>query len=126
MKKKCPIEYTVSLISGKWKVGILKELSQGPVRYGTLVRAIPDISAKILIQQLREMERDGLVVRKVFPEVPPKVEYALSSKGYSIFTIFIELRRWGLEMEEESVECLFCGKCQPYIVPEDKQPVQLS
>ena len=74
MNGRCPIETTVSLINGKWKLLILKELSQGPVRYGRLGAQIPAVSAKVLTQQLREMEEDGLIVRTVFAEVPPRVE----------------------------------------------------
>lgn len=116
MEKKCPMEFTLSLISGKWKILILKELSWEPLRYGILVKRIYGVSAKVLIQQLREMEKDGLTERTIFPEVPPRVEYSLSEKGASIFVIFVELRRWGLEAGDgETVECTFCKKCQPYI-----------
>lgn len=112
MSKNCPIEYTLSLISGKWKILILKELSRSPVRYSKLRKLIPNISPKVLTQNLREMEQDGLVTRVVFPEVPPRVEYSLSEKGASIFTVFIELRRWGLELPEaEGVSCSCCQKC---------------
>ena len=116
MNKKCPIEYTMSLINGKWKILILKELSHGPLRYGAVGKCIPDVSAKVLIHQLREMEEDGLVVRTIFPEVPPRVEYSLSEKGIGIMSIFMELRRWGLEANEtDKVECILCEKCRPYI-----------
>lgn len=101
MEKKCPIEFTISLINGKWKVIILKELSQGPVRYGELTRCIPQVSPKVLIQQLRELEADGLVIRTIFPEVPPRVEYSLSEKGISILSIFLALRSWGLEVTNQ-------------------------
>ena len=116
MNKKCPIEFTLSLINGKWKILILKELSQEPLRYGAIGKRISEISSKVLIQHLREMEDDGLINREVFPEVPPRVEYSLSEKGTSIFTIFVELRRWGLELNnEEKVECAMCKKCIPHI-----------
>ncbi|MDR1124469.1 MAG: helix-turn-helix transcriptional regulator [Deltaproteobacteria bacterium] len=116
MKKKCPIEFTLSLINGKWKILIMKELSHAPLRYGAVVKCIPNVSPKVLIQQLRVMEEDGLIVRTVFPEVPPRVEYSLSEKGISIISIFMELRRWGLEANEtEKVECTLCGKCQQHI-----------
>lgn len=116
MSKKCPIEYTMSLINGKWKILILKELSHGPLRYGAVGKCIPNVSPKVLIHQLREMEEDGLVARTVFPEVPPRVEYSLSEKGISILSIFLELRRWGLEADEtDKVECVLCEKCRPRI-----------
>lgn len=114
MGGKCPIESTLSLINGKWKLLILKELSQGAVRYGKLGAAIPAVSAKVLTQQLRELEEDGLIVRTVYAEVPPRVEYSLSDMGTSIFSVFKELRRWGLE-DDGLVrgECSFCGQCIP-------------
>ena len=114
MEGKCPIESTLSLIDGKWKLLILKELSQGPVRYGKLGAKILSISAKVLTQQLREMETDGLIVRTVFAEIPPRVEYSLAEMGTSIFNVFKELRRWGLEEDKvHPVRCSFCGNCQP-------------
>jgi DNA-binding HxlR family transcriptional regulator len=114
VENKCPIESTLSLINGKWKILIFKELSRGPVRYGQISNHIPNISAKVLTQQLREMMDDGLVERKVFAEVPPRVEYYLSEMGLSIFTVFKELRRWGLDDDKvHSVQCAFCKKCQP-------------
>ena len=122
MADKCPIEYTVSLINGKWKTSILKELSQGPVRYGRLGERVASISSKVLTQQLREMETDGLVVRTIFAEIPPKVEYSLSDMGLSVFNIFVELRRWGLEAgKDPQVKCSLCGGCQPYI-PDQPTP----
>ncbi|MDR1375895.1 MAG: helix-turn-helix transcriptional regulator [Synergistaceae bacterium] len=114
MSGRCPIESTLSLINGKWKLLILKELSQGPVRYGALERAIPAISAKVLTQQLREMETDGLVVRTIFPEIPPRVEYSLDEMGASIFKVFAEMRRWGLEENKRhSIRCAGCKNCLP-------------
>lgn len=116
MAGKCPIEYTVSLISGKWKSAILKELSQGPVRYGQLGERVASVSSKVLTQQLREMETDGLIIRTIFAEIPPKVEYSLSDMGLSIFKVFVELRRWGLAAgQDPRVKCSLCGCCQPCI-----------
>ncbi len=111
--KRCPIEATLSLINGKWKLIIMKELSKGPVRYGVLEKALP-VSAKVLTQQLRELEGDGLIVRTVFPEVPPRVEYALADKGVSIYSVFSEMRRWGI-MEGDSIDakCRGCKNCIP-------------
>lgn len=90
--RKCPIESTLSIISGKWKILIIKALSQGPVRYGQLAKEIPQVSAKVLTQQLREMEDDGLVKRVIFAEIPPRVEYSLSRMGASLAPILVELR----------------------------------
>ena len=122
MGGECPIETTLSLINGKWKLLILKELSQGAVRYGKLGAAIPAVSAKVLTQQLRELEEDGLIVRTVYAEVPPRVEYSLSDMGASIFSVFKELRRWGLEDDGLARgECSFCGQCIP-IHGKEKSP----
>ena len=121
MENKCPIESTLALINGKWKILILKELSQGPVRYGQIGTNIPAVSAKVLTQQLREMVNDGLVVRKVFAEIPPRVEYSLSEMGMSLYTVFKELRRWGLNEDKvHSVQCSFCAKCQLLWQPEQQ------
>ena len=110
----CPVESTLSLINGKWKLLILKQLTQGPVRYGALGRSIPSISSKVLTQQLREMEKDGLIIRTVFPEVPPRVEYSLDKMGVSIFSVFVEMRRWGLEEDfVHNAKCNYCSNCQP-------------
>lgn len=114
LEKQCPVEYTLSQISGKWRIMILKELSQGPVRYGAIGRSIPGISAKILIQHLREMEDDGLVVRTIYPEVPPRVEYSLSKAGVSVFSMLATLRDWGLASDTNGcVACKSCEKCVP-------------
>ena len=119
--KKCPIEVTFSLINGKWKHRIAKELSQGPVRYGRLAREIPEISSKVLTQQLKELEADGLVARTIFAEVPLRVEYSLTAMGTSIFSVFKELRRWGLEEDlNQRSECSFCNKCRPVYLDRDE------
>lgn len=112
MEKKCPIEYTLSLLNGKWKIIILKELNPKALRYGALTKQIPGISSRILIQQLREMEEDGIINRTVYAEVPTRVEYSLSEKGKSLFSIFVALRTWGLDKgDEETVACKFCSQC---------------
>lgn len=110
---KCPIETTLSLINGKWKILIMKELLKGPVRYGELNQRIASVSSKVLTQQLREMEADGLVLRIVFAEVPPRVEYELTEMGGSMLTILKELRRWGLEKNTaHPVKCSHCKQCE--------------
>lgn len=110
--RRCPIESTLAIISGKWKILIMKALSQGPVRYGEISKEIPAVSSKVLTQQLREMEKDGLIVRKVFPEIPPRVEYSLSKMGASLSSVLGVLRNWGLtEDKVHDVECTYCKKC---------------
>lgn len=114
MKNACPVETTLSMINGKWKLRILKTLSHGPARFGRLSAEISDVSSKVLTQQLRELEADGLLTRTVYPEVPPHVEYRLSEKGRSIFSIFGEMRRWALEEDElHQASCAGCKKCVP-------------
>lgn len=112
---KCPIDATLSLISGKWKLSIIKELLGGEARFNELCRNIPNISAKVLAQQLRELEKDGLVERHVFPVVPPHVEYRLSDLGKSLLSVFKEIRRWGLfnliNVEKIPLKCDLCIQC---------------
>ena len=91
----CPVETTLSLIGDKWKVLIIGELLAGMKRFGELHRTIPRISQKMLTQQLRQMEKDGLVNRKVYAEVPPRVEYALTELGRSLKPILQAMAKWG-------------------------------
>jgi DNA-binding HxlR family transcriptional regulator len=98
MKKElpaCPVETTLLLIGDKWKVLILRDLIDGTKRFGELRKSIGSISQKMLTQQLREMEEDGLVERKVYAEVPPKVEYSLTEDGVSLKPILDSLSAWG-------------------------------
>lgn len=91
----CAVEATVSLIDGKWKCVILNTLLTGTVRFGELRRRIPDVTPRMLTTQLRELEVDGLVVRTVHAQVPPKVEYSLSDLGRSLEPVIDGLRTWG-------------------------------
>ncbi len=93
----CPLHYTMNLIGTKWKPLILFHLLEGDLRSGILQKKIPGISNKMFTQTVRELEKDGLVSRKVFPVVPPKVEYALSTRGKSLETILRSLDKWGSE-----------------------------
>ncbi|MFR3181929.1 winged helix-turn-helix transcriptional regulator [Dysosmobacter welbionis] len=91
----CPVETTLTLISDKWKVLILRDLMPGTKRFGELKKSIGSVSQKVLTAQLREMERSGLLTRTVYPEVPPRVEYTLTDLGYSLKPILDAMRNWG-------------------------------
>ena len=91
----CPVETTLTLISSKWKVLILRDLLGGARRFGELRRSVGGVSQKVLTAQLREMEDSGLLTRTVFPEVPPQVEYALTELGYSLKHVLDAMWSWG-------------------------------
>ena len=93
----CPIELFLDLIGGKWKVLILWNLKEGTKRYGELRKHLKDVTPKMLTQQLRELEEDGIIARKVYAEVPPKVEYSLTETGVSIMEVVWVMRNWGLK-----------------------------
>ena len=92
---RCPVEVTLTMISNKWKVLILRDLIEGTKRFGELKKSINGISQKVLTQNLRDMEEDGLVERKVYAEVPPRVEYTLTRTGYSLKIILDSMFEWG-------------------------------
>lgn len=91
----CPVEATIQLIGGKYKAIILWHLMTGTLRYSELHRNIPRATDKMLTQQLRELERDGLINRTVYPVVPPKTEYSLTEFGKSLTPIIDEMCKWG-------------------------------
>lgn len=92
----CPVETTLMLLSDKWKVLILRDLQRfGTLRFSALKRSIGSVSQKVLTANLRSMEADGLVHRKVYPEVPPKVEYTLTELGQSLKPVLDAMWRWG-------------------------------
>lgn len=118
----CPVETSLELISGKWKPRILWKLhQQNVVRFGELKRALRGITAKMLTQQLRELEKDGLITRFVYPEVPPKVEYALSEFGATLKPILEQIAQWGVRHHEQIVRLLD----QPPHLHEQKQARQV-
>ena len=91
----CPVEATLELIGGKWKGIILYHLLDGKLRFSELKRQIPCVTQRMLTKQLRELEADGLVIRTVHPEVPPRVEYELTKEGKTLKSILNSLRNWG-------------------------------
>lgn len=93
----CPLNYTMNLIGTKWKPLILFHLLDGALRSGVLQKHIPGISNKMFTQTVRELEKDKLISRKVYPVVPPKVEYMLTKRGKSLEAILKSLDAWGIE-----------------------------
>lgn len=91
----CPVETTLMLIGDKWKVLILRDLMNGTMRFGELKKSIGSVSQKVLTAQLRDMEAKGLVNRKVYAEVPPRVEYSLTELGQSLKPILDAMWNWG-------------------------------
>ena len=96
----CPVATTVQLIGSKWKLLILRNLLQRPWRFNELKRSLEGISQKVLTDSLRSMESDGLITRTVYPEVPPRVEYALSGLGESMRPIIAAMEQWGRAYKE--------------------------
>mgnify|MGYP001244679875 CR=1 FL=1 len=97
----CPIEATLDVIGGRWKGAILFRLIDGKKRFGELRRFLPDVTQRMLTLQLRELERDGIITRTVYREVPPKVEYALSPYGRSLEPLLMAMCDWGRHYIEE-------------------------
>ena len=93
----CPVEATLSLIGGKWKGVILWHLLQGTMRFNEIRRRLPGVTQRMLTNQLRELEADGFILRTVYPQVPPKVEYSLSERGRSLEPVIRALKEWGEE-----------------------------
>lgn len=97
----CPVETTLTLISDKWIILILRDLLGGTKRFGQLKKSVTGISQKVLTSNLRQMEQTGLVNRKVFAEVPPKVEYSLTELGKSLGPILDVMAEWGTEYKQK-------------------------
>ena len=97
----CPVEVTLSLIGDKWKILIIRDLLDGTKRFSQLKKSLPGISQKVLTQNLRTMEESGLLHREVFAEVPPRVEYTLTPRGYSIKSVLDSLAQWGKDYQRD-------------------------
>ena len=97
----CPVETTLMLIGDKWKVLILRDLMDGTRRFGELKKSIGTVSQKVLTAQLRDMEEKGLLTRKVYAEVPPRVEYTLTETGYSLQPVLDAMVVWGTKYKEK-------------------------
>lgn len=95
----CPVETTLLMLSDKWKVLILRDLMDGTKRFGELKKSIGSVSQKVLTAQLRDMESKGLLTRKVYAEVPPRVEYSLTALGKSLKPILDSMVCWGAQYQ---------------------------
>ena len=96
----CPVEMTLQLIGDKWKVLIIRDLLGGTKRFNELMRSVSGISQKVLTANLRSLEASGLVNRKVYPQVPPKVEYSLTDTGLSLKPILDSMIEWGMSYKK--------------------------
>ena len=99
----CPVEMTLMLIKDKWTILIIRDLMTGTKRFGELKKSVTGITQKVLTTHLRNMEASGLIERKVYVEVPPKVEYSLTEVGLSLKTIINEMYKWGVEYKENLI-----------------------
>lgn len=108
INKNCPVSATIRLIGGKYKALLLWHLTNQTLRFSGLRKMVPEATPKMLTQQLRELEEDGLITRKIYPVVPPKVEYSLTERGKSLFPILKAMYDWGaLLMQSEGI----CPDC---------------
>jgi DNA-binding HxlR family transcriptional regulator len=108
----CPVETTLEVIGGRWKVLILRELIPGVRRFNDLHRSLHGITQKMLTQQLREMEEDGLIHREVYLQVPPKVEYSLTQTGQTLEPILEAMHHWGVQYRQSRSEQVLSGNAK--------------
>jgi DNA-binding HxlR family transcriptional regulator len=112
---KCPAEITLSVIGGRWKIPILYHLFQGEKRFSELRRLVGRISQKMLTQQLRELESDGIIHRQVYAQVPPRVDYSMTALGESLRPAIEALCEWGMKFrdgnfDDEAIHSLIAGQ----------------
>lgn len=98
----CPVQTTLQVIGGKWKPAILWNMDRGTIRFGELKRSLPGITQKMLTQQLRELEEDGIIWRKVYAEVPPRVEYGITEYGQTLRSTLHAMARWGEQHQQKA------------------------
>ncbi len=105
---KCPLEATMEIIGGKYKGVIIGHLIDKTLRYNELQKLISHATPKMLIQQLKELEADGIIQRKLYPVVPPKTEYSLTERGKKLIPSIMELNKWGLDyLKEMDIPCAY-------------------
>jgi DNA-binding HxlR family transcriptional regulator len=101
-KYSCPVEAAIDIIGGKWKPWIIWCLRDNVLRFSELQKELPGVSPKILTKQLRELEGDGIILRRVYPEIPPKVEYSLTASGRTVIPVVEALCDWGKDYLDKS------------------------
>ncbi len=101
----CPVTATMELIGGKWKILILHLINNDINRFGKMSMMLRDVSKQMLTTQLRDLERDGLIDRVIYPEIPPRVEYFLTEKGKALLPVFDALKDWGLQYALQKEVC---------------------
>ena len=118
----CPVETTLDLIGGKYKTLILWHLAGGPQRFSQLQRLITRATPKMLTQQLRELEEDGVIHREVYPVIPPKVEYSLTETGRSLMPVLVAMRDWGADYlrRKDTEPCCFMMGTNPIVKPTNR------
>ncbi len=111
----CSMEAALNVLSGKWKLTILNRLLSGTQRYSDLKKNIPAITEKMLTQQLRELEEDGIISRKVYPLVPPRVEYTFTNTGLQLADVFKSLAIWGKNFVKDDEKIISGPSCYDFI-----------
>jgi DNA-binding HxlR family transcriptional regulator len=104
LRQTCPMAYGMQRLSGRYKVALLWHISQGDNRFGLLRKLLPPVTTKMLSQQLRELEADGLLSRTIYPEMPPRVEYALQPEATSLLSVLEGLRTWGDQLRQRAMD----------------------
>ena len=97
---KNPVEVTIRMMNCKWKILIVRELLEGTKRFGELKKSVTGITQKVLSAKLKELEQDGILTRKIYPQTPPKVEYTLTDVGYSLHTVLEAMKEWGKDYKK--------------------------
>lgn len=132
--KPCPVSVTQNILMGKWKLMILWIVSQKTRRFNELQRLMPKVARGVLTQQLRELERDKLIHREVYKEVPPKVEYSLTEIGRSFIPVMMQIMEWGIEYMKQTTDCnmdiclsnkFSCYKCYEMMKNKERQKIDL-
>jgi DNA-binding HxlR family transcriptional regulator len=104
LRQSCPMAYGMQRLSGRYKVALLWHIGQGDNRFGVLRKLLPPVTPKMLSQQLRELEADGLLSRTIYPEMPPRVEYALRPEATSLLSVLEGLRTWGDQLKQRTMD----------------------